>query len=226
MTKSEEDEERSSQRSITIPLEDKKAHTSLCEWMEDGVSSRCFVCDIHFDRKVRRHHCRCCGVLLCGECCCFEEKIPGSEGARRVCKNCVSIIREENVYVDEILPLLHGGQNFQEKVKYSLAHKTVHMQLLHTNKCLLLERSRSDLVEIFVRDIQNVLPVTFKSFRIVTRNKRDILLRCDTEQSQHDWIAALKLLVARQNTPSFKDRVLSQRHIVVDSYRSRRSKTP
>ena len=39
------------------------------EWMADGSSATCMVCERAFNGvTVRRHHCRSCGKLVCGPC--------------------------------------------------------------------------------------------------------------------------------------------------------------
>eukprot|EP01029_Cantina_marsupialis_P016026 TRINITY_DN3554_c0_g2_i2.p1 TRINITY_DN3554_c0_g2~~TRINITY_DN3554_c0_g2_i2.p1 ORF type:complete len:597 (-),score=169.99 TRINITY_DN3554_c0_g2_i2:244-2034(-) len=38
------------------------------EWIADAGSMRCLLCSKKFTVRFRRHHCRQCGVLCCGEC--------------------------------------------------------------------------------------------------------------------------------------------------------------
>lgn len=37
-------------------------------WVPDEVCSLCMVCQVSFSTTVRRHHCRHCGMLVCGKC--------------------------------------------------------------------------------------------------------------------------------------------------------------
>ncbi|CEF59586.1 FYVE zinc finger domain and WD40 repeat and Zinc finger, FYVE/PHD-type domain and Zinc finger,RING/FYVE/PHD-type domain and WD40/YVTN repeat-like-containing domain and Zinc finger,FYVE-related domain and WD40-repeat-containing domain-containing protein [Strongyloides ratti] len=68
------------------------------EWRN---SDKCDLCDVPFlwnvkvmwDRKivgVRRHHCRTCGISVCGDCCNSTTTFPvmGFEKPTRICKTC------------------------------------------------------------------------------------------------------------------------------------------
>lgn len=62
-------------------------------WIPDTASSTCMECDARFTFVKRRHHCRCCGRLLCNDCCNVRVKMPslGFQGSpQRSCQKCVS----------------------------------------------------------------------------------------------------------------------------------------
>ncbi|KAK3270532.1 hypothetical protein CYMTET_21074 [Cymbomonas tetramitiformis] len=46
------------------------------EWMPDDCSPVCASCEVKFSMMLRRHHCRCCGMLLCSTCSPYKETIP------------------------------------------------------------------------------------------------------------------------------------------------------
>lgn len=41
-------------------------------WVPDDTHDSCMQCDQKFSLLKRRHHCRCCGELLCATCCSFR----------------------------------------------------------------------------------------------------------------------------------------------------------
>jgi hypothetical protein len=58
-------------------------------WMFDDESTSCVRCDAEFSTSRWRHHCRMCGVLVCGACSDFNLPVRGLRpGAHRVCADC------------------------------------------------------------------------------------------------------------------------------------------
>ena len=58
-------------------------------WVPDTASDRCQACDRKFSLIVRRHHCRCCGRLLCSSCSSFFVPLPYLDWqVARVCQVC------------------------------------------------------------------------------------------------------------------------------------------
>ncbi|CDK25179.1 unnamed protein product [Kuraishia capsulata CBS 1993] len=59
-------------------------------WLEDSSAVSCGSCEKNFNTFRRRHHCRICGKIFCGNCTLF---IPGEKfnytGKMRVCHNCL-----------------------------------------------------------------------------------------------------------------------------------------
>jgi hypothetical protein len=64
-------------------------------WTPDRASARCLKCGTAFSLLVRRHHCRACGLLLCGACTAWRsEHIPEYKGRFvRCCEKCHEAIR-------------------------------------------------------------------------------------------------------------------------------------
>ncbi|SCU90933.1 LAME_0E10572g1_1 [Lachancea meyersii CBS 8951] len=58
-------------------------------WMKDESARECFACAKSFTTFRRKHHCRICGQIFCGNCCFL---IDGGKyqhaGKVRVCRNC------------------------------------------------------------------------------------------------------------------------------------------
>jgi len=59
-------------------------------WVDDDASSSCMVCDAEFTVVFRRHHCRSCGRLVCGDCSKRSMPLPMLKLYKpvRVCKEC------------------------------------------------------------------------------------------------------------------------------------------
>jgi len=68
------------------------------EWVSDDSSDSCTSCFIAFGFFNRRHHCRNCGNLFCGECTALEIDIPkyGFNKPVRVCVSCYFKCKEQN----------------------------------------------------------------------------------------------------------------------------------
>jgi hypothetical protein len=56
-------------------------------WVPDKESPNCMVCNTAFTVIKRRHHCRRCGKVICGECSANKSKLPNL-GVVRVCDDC------------------------------------------------------------------------------------------------------------------------------------------
>lgn len=61
------------------------------QWIDDGDSTQCYNCCLEFTPFRRRHHCRCCGEIFCGECWGDLVELPPDYGYPEpvpVCHNC------------------------------------------------------------------------------------------------------------------------------------------
>lgn len=61
------------------------------EWQADEEAPQCNRCGKAFSLLLRRHHCRHCGLVFCGECCFTKLSLPemGYEEEVLVCLPCV-----------------------------------------------------------------------------------------------------------------------------------------
>jgi len=61
-------------------------------WQPDESSNACHECNATFNFLRRRHHCRGCGRLLCGDCTQWRALLPvaGQEVSQRVCARCIN----------------------------------------------------------------------------------------------------------------------------------------
>ena len=67
----------------------KKAPT----WVRDEAVSMCMLCDVMFTRFRRRHHCRACGRVVCGNCSGYKAALEFKNGKlEKVCEVCHRIL--------------------------------------------------------------------------------------------------------------------------------------
>jgi len=59
-------------------------------WVPNGDRKNCTVCKKKFTVKVRRHHCRFCGEVICNSCSKNRIRIPGQPKPVRTCDECVA----------------------------------------------------------------------------------------------------------------------------------------
>lgn len=45
-------------------------------WVPNAKADRCYMCTTEFSLMVRRHHCRSCGQVFCGNCCFQFQSLP------------------------------------------------------------------------------------------------------------------------------------------------------
>ena len=58
-------------------------------WIPDKKRESCMKCEKKFNVIVRRHHCRACGWLVCGDCSKYRATMKSiSEEPVRVCREC------------------------------------------------------------------------------------------------------------------------------------------
>jgi len=67
-------------------------------WVEDKHASMCRRCKKQFSFIRRKHHCRSCGQIFCGDCCSEFRIVPTvhPRTAQRVCLDCAFIFDEKD----------------------------------------------------------------------------------------------------------------------------------
>jgi len=67
-------------------------------WMLDDAAPQCMRCKNPFTVISRRHHCRNCGDVVCGDCSPNKAIVPGVNRERevRVCNNCKKELDQKN----------------------------------------------------------------------------------------------------------------------------------
>lgn len=68
-------------------------------WQDDDEVTECNGCGRAFTTTLRRHHCRNCGYVFCGDCSRHRAAIPmrGITSPERVCDACYLALRNSNV---------------------------------------------------------------------------------------------------------------------------------
>ena len=59
-------------------------------WVPDSDAPACMRCELKFNLVKRRHHCRCCGKVLCNSCCSQKHVLRYLDDGKpsRVCDDC------------------------------------------------------------------------------------------------------------------------------------------
>ncbi|XP_012935914.1 uncharacterized protein LOC101863251 [Aplysia californica] len=61
-------------------------------WVPDSAVTSCMVCDAQFGMVTRKHHCRCCGKVICKSCC-KKMTLSFMKGDKqRVCVACYAVV--------------------------------------------------------------------------------------------------------------------------------------
>jgi early endosome antigen 1 len=58
------------------------------KWADDSVVQTCSSCTKEFTLTIRKHHCRACYQIFCGECSSRTAAVPSCKKPARVCDNC------------------------------------------------------------------------------------------------------------------------------------------
>mmetsp|Transcript_14644 Transcript_14644/g.34239 ORF Transcript_14644/g.34239 Transcript_14644/m.34239 type:complete len:1727 (-) Transcript_14644:141-5321(-) len=71
--------------------------TSAPEWIDAEQCLTCFLCSAQFTLVRRKHHCRCCGLVICSQCSSNNMAIPavGHKEEVRVCTTCHGHLTKE-----------------------------------------------------------------------------------------------------------------------------------
>jgi hypothetical protein len=65
-------------------------HVHRPVWKQDGTTTNCPYCRVKFTMVKRRHHCRKCGNLVCGDCSKRRFQLTDKGGKERVCDDCAA----------------------------------------------------------------------------------------------------------------------------------------
>lgn len=70
----------------------QKADPRKAHWEPDELVPHCRLCLTSFTLTTRRHHCRACGQIFCGDCSRYYLLLPEEMGytePRRTCRTCL-----------------------------------------------------------------------------------------------------------------------------------------
>jgi len=95
------------------------------EWVDDADRTNCKACEKPFTVTNRRHHCRACGELFCGDC--TENRLPlfhfGYDKPERVCQSCFATADVGRGRTDTFTPVQPEDKEDQTFFGISLLHK-------------------------------------------------------------------------------------------------------
>lgn len=128
----------------------------IAQWMDDDFSNCCLVCGKEFSLAVRRHHCRVCLRLVCGDCSSRTlpvEREDGKVKGERACDECVdSAEAEQGIHMDaEDAVALERGADEKQCVCSVYLHLGVNFPPLigAATQCLYAEVTGAGRVERF-----------------------------------------------------------------------------
>ena len=85
-------------RRLYLEVNDSSTLSSV-GWVTNESTPMCMECLKNFSLLTRRHHCRACGMIVCGECCkgsCLIKDFP-ELGYQRVCHKCNPNVSEKRI---------------------------------------------------------------------------------------------------------------------------------
>eukprot|EP01125_Pyxidicula_operculata_P015385 TRINITY_DN5213_c0_g1_i2.p1 TRINITY_DN5213_c0_g1~~TRINITY_DN5213_c0_g1_i2.p1 ORF type:complete len:280 (-),score=23.84 TRINITY_DN5213_c0_g1_i2:221-1060(-) len=109
-------------------------------WELDELASRCRRCDTEFTFINRRHHCRNCGLIFCGDCSNFFLLPPNKSGPENVARMCLSCFKNvSSIDFDSnydlsgpsdgiVLLMVHGGSASRKMWHYHIAEWSKHFK--------------------------------------------------------------------------------------------------
>lgn len=82
---------------LSLKLEDtQKIEAEAPIWQPDSTANNCTICNCEFSLLNRRHHCRMCGKLVCGNCSPHRVVLPNIDTSKqRICVQCFEAINEK-----------------------------------------------------------------------------------------------------------------------------------
>ncbi|KAI0238102.1 FYVE, RhoGEF and PH domain-containing protein 4 [Lamellibrachia satsuma] len=77
-------------------------------WTKDQKAPKCMQCSAGFTPFFRRHHCRACGHVVCGNCTSHKVPLPYNDQQNRVCDTCHKMILQgDSAKTKHICGFLH-----------------------------------------------------------------------------------------------------------------------
>ena len=126
-------------------------------WMDEKDITHCPICAVEFSVVKRKHHCRCCGGVVCGPCSGQQLAVPGvNKTPVRVCNPCNKHLTEQPT---------HQGCVLRSCVNLSAKSNATEIKALAVAcKCIADEaQSRSSQLEedgVLEKVLMNLTPFT------------------------------------------------------------------
>ncbi|CAM9123687.1 unnamed protein product [Heterosigma akashiwo] len=182
------------------------------EWTSDKEAHSCFECHQAFDVVERRHHCRRCQNIFCGNCSRFQRPVLifKMTNSVRLCEKCYDEVPSENEFISKHLPLLQEGETFS--MGQLVGSRAVFLKI--SSDLTRLEYRNPGKIgnreAILLHDISSV-DTDGMAFRIKTSKGKTLSFVCSTEKEQANWAVAVGEASRRVRAPALKDRVEQDR---------------
>ncbi|KAJ5072381.1 pleckstrin [Anaeramoeba ignava] len=113
-------------------------------WIPDDQVNECAICHSKFSLVKRRHHCRNCGNIICGNCSPNKCSLPNiSTTPKRVCNLCLGNIKKKKAF-DEKFKNMKESQT--ESLKESPRRKkTIFVPVFETQKILIPKSPQKEM---------------------------------------------------------------------------------
>jgi len=163
----------------------------------------------------RRHHCRRCRNVFCGECSDYKRELLmyNIQSEVRVCRICNAEAPKENEFVARHLPLLKRGSAMSQHVL--MGRRAVYLSL-SDDMCRLEYREhgkRGAPPSIAFKDIESVyeLPNVSMACWEIRGGQGTVRFDAGMPAEARDWTAAITEAARRSKAPALKDRVEQER---------------
>ncbi|XP_052121270.1 zinc finger FYVE domain-containing protein 21 isoform X2 [Frankliniella occidentalis] len=133
--------------------DDMKSPFLLSEppWTPDSETNNCTECKSKFGFTLRRHHCRRCGLIYCGQCCATRLPLPRMSFVDpvRMCDRCADRTSNEQDFFERHLKILTSGASFVPDSSYSRADSLL-CKLTPDHRYLLFEGMSHEPVDLLL----------------------------------------------------------------------------
>lgn len=174
-------------------------------WQDDESSEVCIKCKAEFGLFNRRHHCRRCGVLVCGDCSRFQLPLPrlNYNDDQRVCSTCLPFAQKE-LLCSQKLPLVLEPTMFTEVRSVFEKNRTITARVSSDVRTFVWSTAKLNQnvpKDTKSRSLQSIVSVESSGNDVnvyeFTINFRDRTLKlvASSLAIQTSWIDALRLLM-------------------------------
>jgi len=92
-------------------------------WIPDARVTMCQLCTSEFTLTFRRHHCRCCGKVVCSACSANKAPLPYLKGKQeRICDECFQKLEQQLMKLDDSIH--HSNHDDDESDETTLTSTT------------------------------------------------------------------------------------------------------